>query len=139
MSTKKPSFFFALIARVFNPCYASGCQRKSFRYRIKENFETWPKSLITILSELCHFLWWPNFYFCAKPGWKLGVWKFVVHQKCHNSESIVITDLGQVSKFSLVQYLNLFLWHPKDLVSRKNVLGETKFFLKNGQVFFVTL
>ena len=48
--------------------------------------------------------------------------KFGYHKKWHNSECIVSTDLGQVSKFSLVQYLKLFLWHPKDLVSRKNVL-----------------
>ena len=60
--------------------------------------------------------------------------KFGYHKKWHNSESIVSTDLGQVSKFSLVQYLKLFLWHPKDLVSRKNVLkGRRK---KN--IFFGT-
>ena len=31
------------------------------------------------------------------------------HKKWHNSESIVSTDLGQVSKFSLIRYLELFL------------------------------
>ena len=41
------------------------------------------------------------------------------HKKCHISVNMRPTDLRQVSKFSLVQYLKLFLWHPKDLVSRK--------------------
>ena len=48
------------------------------------------------------------------------------HEKCHISVNMSPTDLRQVSKFSLVRYLKLFLWHPKDLVCRKNVLGEEK-------------
>ena len=48
------------------------------------------------------------------------------HEKCHISVNMRPTDLRQVSKFSLVQYLILFLLHPKDLVCRKNVLGEEK-------------
>ena len=55
------------------------------------------------------------------------------HEKCHISVNTSPTDLRQVSKFSLVQYLKLFLRHPKDLVSRKNVLGEEKIF------FFISL
>ena len=51
------------------------------------------------------------------------------HEICHISVNTSPTDLRQVSKFSLVQYLKLFLRHPKDLVSRKNVLGEEKIFL----------
>ena len=54
-----------------------------------------------------------HFFWGAKPGWELDVWKFMFHKKCHNSESIVSTDLGQVSKFSLSRYLKLFLWHQK--------------------------
>ena len=52
------------------------------------------------------------------------------HEICHISVNTSPTDLRQVSKFSLVQYLKLFLRHPKDLVSRKNVLGEENFFLR---------
>ena len=55
------------------------------------------------------------------------------HEICHISVNTSPTDLRQVSKFSLVQYLKLFLRHPKDLVSRKNVLGEEKIF------FFISL
>ena len=49
------------------------------------------------------------------------------HEKCHISVNTSPTDMRQVSKFSLVPSLKLFLWHPKDLVSSKNVLGEEKF------------
>ena len=55
------------------------------------------------------------------------------YEICHISVNTSLTDLRQVSKFSLVQYLKLFLRHPKDLVSRKNVLGEEKIF------FFISL
>ena len=48
------------------------------------------------------------------------------HGKWHNSVIMCPTDLRQGSKFSLVQYLKLIPWHPKDLVSRKNVLEEQK-------------
>ena len=34
-----------------------GCQRKSFRYWTKENFDTCPRSEGFIITELCHFLW----------------------------------------------------------------------------------
>ena len=40
-----------------------------------------------------------NRWFCTKKQ------KFGYHKKWHNSESIVSTDLGQVSKFSLSRYL----------------------------------
>ena len=33
-----------------------GCQRKSFRYQTKENFDTCPRSEDLIVTELCHFL-----------------------------------------------------------------------------------
>ena len=73
-----------------------------------------------------------------KPNMKVRlriVKKMVVgfHEICHISVNTSPTDLRQVSKFSLVQYLKLFLRHPKDLVSRKNVLGEEKIF------FFISL
>ena len=73
-----------------------------------------------------------------KPNTKVRlriVKKMVVgfHEICHISVNTSPTDLRQVSKFSLVQYLKLFLRHPKDLVSRKNVLGEEKIF------FFISL
>ena len=41
------------------------------------------------------------------------------HGKWHNSVIMCPTDLRQGSKFSLIQYLKLIPWHPKDLVSRK--------------------
>ena len=63
----------------------------------------------------------------------MDVQNFGFHEKCHISVNTSPTDLRQVSKFSLVQYLKLFLRHPKDLVSRKNVLGEEKIF------FFISL
>ena len=55
------SFFLAFLKRVSNSCYAFGCQRKSSRDWLKENFETWPRSVLTILCELWHFLWNTNF------------------------------------------------------------------------------
>ena len=48
------------------------------------------------------------------------------HRKWHNSVIMSSSDLEQVSKFSLVQCLKLFLWHSKDLVSRKNVLKSQR-------------
>ena len=57
------------------------------------------------------------------------------HRKWHNSVIMNPSDLGQVSKFSLVQYLKLFLWHPKDLFSRKNILRKPKYFLKWERFF----
>ena len=45
------------------------------------------------------------------------------------------SDLEQVSKFSLVQNLKLFLLHPKDLESRKNVLGRNVIFKKRTFLF----
>ena len=47
-------------------------------------------------------------------------------KKWHNSESIVSTDLGQVSKFSLIRYLKLFPRHQKYLASRKKPLDTAK-------------
>ena len=60
------------------------------------------------------------------------------HGKWHNSVIMCPTDLRQGSKFSLIRYLKLFPWHPKDLVSRKNVLGEQNLFEKKCW-FFCTL
>ena len=59
------------------------------------------------------------------------------HRKWHNSVIMSPSDLRQVSKFSLVRYLKLFLWHPKDLFSRKILLRKPKYFLK-WQVFLFT-
>ena len=63
----------------------------------------------------------------------------VSHEKWHNSMIICPSDLGQGSKFSLIRYLKLFLWHPKDLVSKKNVLGEQNCFEKLCIFFWDTL
>ena len=57
---------------------------------------------------------------------KLDVQKVGFHKKGHISENMSSTDLRQVSKFSLGRYLKLFPWHPKDLIVRKNILGESK-------------
>ena len=48
------------------------------------------------------------------------------HGKWDNSVNICPSDLGQGSKFSLIRYLKLFLWHQKYLTSRKNNLEESK-------------
>ena len=45
------------------------------------------------------------------------------------------SDLGQVSKFSLGRYLKHFLLYPKDLASRKNVLGRPKCYFQKGTFF----
>ena len=105
------------------------CQLKSFRYRPKENFDTCPRSEDLIITELCHFPWDPFILTHEKKintCQKLDVQKVGFHKKGHISVNMSPTDLRQVSKFSLVTSLKLFLWHPKDLVSRKNVLGEPK-------------
>ena len=54
------------------------------------------------------------------------------HEKCHISVNMRPTDLRQVSKFSLVTSLKLFLWHPKDLVSRKKHFKKAKVILKKS-------
>ena len=51
---------------------------------------------------------------------------FWSHGKWDNSVIICPSDLGQGSKFSLIRYLKLFLWHQKYLTSRKNNLEESK-------------
>ena len=59
------------------------------------------------------------------------------HRKWHNLVIMCPSDLGQGSKFSLIQDLKLFLWHPKDLTSIKNILGEQKLFETKNVGFFV--
>ena len=107
-----------------------GCQRKSFRYRPKENFDTCLRSVGLIFTEIWPFSWKPTFWtsnfflqFLTLCSW---VKMNGSHRKWHNSVNIRSSDLGQVSKFSFGRCLKLFLWHPKDLVSRKNFLGEPK-------------
>ena len=127
-----PKTFFLLIK-------SFGCQGKRFRDVTKENFDTCLRSVGLIFTEIWPFLWKPTF-------WTSNFWQVLIffswvkingsHRKWHNSVIMSPSDLGQVSKFSLVQYLKLFLWHPKDLVSRKYVLGETRIFC--GQVFYLT-
>ena len=58
---ENPTFYFFWIGLVFYPCYAFGCQRKNFRDWLTENFETWPRSLLMILSELNDIFGEPNF------------------------------------------------------------------------------
>ena len=108
--------------------------KKSFRYRTKENFDTCPRSEGLIITELCHFLW-DQFMLTQhkvriRIVKKMDVQNVGFHEKCHISVNMRPTDPRQVSKFSLVPYLKLFLWHPKDLVGRKNVLGRPKIFEK---------
>ena len=67
----------------------------------------------------------------------LDVQKIGFHKKGHISENMSPTDLRQVSKFSLGRYLKLFPWHPKDLVGRKNILGESKIFSFNSICIFL--
>ena len=122
---------------IFIPTKSCGCQGKSLRYRLKENFDTCLRSVGLIFSEIWPFSWKPTF--CASNlnaifdnsepflSWFKMNWS---HGKWHNSVNMCPSDLGQGSKFSLGRYLKLFLWHPKDLVSRKIVLGEQKLFEK---------
>ena len=56
---KKRLFFFGHPKTFFLLAKFFGCQRKSFRYRTKENFDTCPRSEDHIVTELCHFLWDP--------------------------------------------------------------------------------
>ena len=120
---------FSSLKTFFLHTKSFGCQRKSFRYRTKENFDTCLRSVGRILTEIWHFSWKPTFrtLCCVNMNWSHGKW--------HNSVIMSPSDLRQVSKFSLVRYLKLFLWHPKDLGSRKNVLGRPKIFEK-VRVFF---
>ena len=130
---KKPARFkkyFDFLKILFLLKKSFGCQRKSFRSWTKENFDTCPRSEGFIITELCHFLW-DQFMLTQheskfKNCKKMDVQNVIFRQKCYISVNMSPTDLRQVSKFSFVQYLKLFLWHPKDLVCRKNVLGEEK-------------
>ena len=57
---KKTRFFqkyFGFLKMFFLLNKSFGCQRKSFRYRTKENFDTCLRSEGLIITELCHFLW----------------------------------------------------------------------------------
>ena len=122
--------FFASPKVIFHHVKSFGCKKRSFRHRPKENFDTCPRSEDLIFTELCHFLWDPFILThehkvknCKK---KLDVQKVSFQEKGHISVNMSPTDLRQVSKFSLGRYLKLFPWHPKDLVSRKNFLGQPK-------------
>ena len=82
--------------------------RKSFRYWTKENFDTSPRYESLVITELRHFLWDPFILTHEKKVkncQKLDVQKVGFHKKGHISEIMSPTDLRQVSKFSLVQYL----------------------------------
>ena len=115
----------------------------------KKKFEVWNQGKFWHLSQVCrtHIHWDMTFFVetnilnihlftilnltlcCVNMNWS--------HRKWHNSVIMSPSDLGQVSKFSLVQNLKLFLWHPKDLFSRKNILRKPKYFWKK-RVFFGT-
>ena len=144
---KKKVVFFGLPKTFFLLAKFFGCQRKSFRYRPKENFDACPRSEDLIFSELCHFLLDPfslthenKVKNCQK---KLDDQKVCFHEKGHISVNMSPTDLRQVSKFSLGRYPKLFPWHPKDLVGRKICLGESKisilyFYLYISRTFGLT-
>ena len=133
------SNIFGLPKTFFLLTKSFGCQRKSFRDVTKENFDTCLRSVGLIFTEIWPFLWKPTF-------WTSNFWQVLIffswvkingsHGKWHNSVIMRSSDLGQVSKFSLVTSLKLFLWHPKDLVSRKNVLGRPKCYFKKRDIFF---
>ena len=125
--------------KFFLPKKSFGCQLKSLRYRPKENFDTCLKSVGLIFTEIWHFSWKSTF-------WTSNFWQVLLiffswvkmngsHGKWHNSVIMRSSDLGQVSKFSLVTSVKLFLWDPKDLVSRKNVLGRPKCYFQKGTFF----
>ena len=127
---KKMFFFLRPFKTFFLLSKYFGCQRKSFRYWTKENFDTCPRSEGLIITELCHFLWDPfslthenKVKNCQK---KLDDQKVCFHEKGHISVNMSPTDLRQVSKFSFGRYLKLFRWHLKDFVGRKNFLREPK-------------
>ena len=126
--------------KFFLPTKSFGCQLKSLRYQPKENFDTCLRSVGIIFTEIWPFLWKPTV-------WTPNFWQALTffswvkmdgsHRKWHNSVIMRSSDLGQVSKFSLVRYLKLFLLHPKDLASRKNVLGRPKCYFQKSDIFFV--
>ena len=112
--------------------------RKSFRYWTKENFDTSPRSESLVIIELCHFLWDPFILTHEKKVkncQKLDVQKVRFHEKRYISVNMSPTDLRQVSKFSLVQYLKLFLDTQKNYWVEKT-LGEPNFLKK--WYFFVS-
>ena len=116
--------------KFFLPTKSFRVQGKSFRYRPKENFDTCLRSVGLIFTEIWPFSWKQTFW-SSNFFWQfLTLFSWVKlngsHRKWHNSENMRSSDLGQASKFSLGRYLKLFLWHPKNLASRKNVLGRPK-------------
>ena len=135
--------------KIFLPTKSLGCQEKSFGYRPKENFDTCLRSVGLIFSEIWPFSWKPTFWTSnfltifdnSQPffAWFKKNWS---HGKWHNSVIMWPKDLGQDSKFSLIRYLKLFPWHPKDLVSRKNVLEKQKksaLIMTNPLVWFASV
>ena len=90
--------------------------RKSFRYWTKENFETCLRSVGLVFTEIWPFSWKSTF-------WTSNFWQFLTffswvkmngsHRKWRNSVITRLSYLGEVSKFSLVQYLKLFLGTQK--------------------------
>ena len=117
--------------KFFLPTKSFGCQLKSLGYQPKENFDTCPRSEDLIITELCYFPWDPCILIREKKVntcQKLDVQKVGFQKTGHISVNMSPTDLRQVSKFSLVTSLKLFLWHLKDSVIRKNiyVLWEPK-------------
>ena len=114
--TKKMSLFKKIGSlKIFFLLHKSfGCQGKVLGIEPKKILRPDPglySEYFPSYAISCDSQFFFHFYSRAKPGWELDVWKFVVHKKCYNSETIMSTDLGRVSKFSLS--LELFLWHPK--------------------------
>ena len=54
--------YFGFLKTFFLHTKSFGCQRKSFRYRTKENFDTCLRSVGCIFTEIWHFLWKSTFW-----------------------------------------------------------------------------
>ena len=113
--------------------------RKSFRYWNKENFDTSPRYESLVIIEFCHFLWDPFILTNEKKVKKLskiGCSKssfprkrlYLSEYESYRPETGLKIFFGSIPK--------TFPWHPKDLLSRKNVLGEP-IFLKSD-IFFAS-
>ena len=63
---KKTCFFFqkyfGFLKMFFLLTKSFGCQRKSFRYRPKEHFDTCLRSVGRIFTEIWHFSWQPTIW-----------------------------------------------------------------------------
>ena len=126
--------FFGYSKKGFQLFLCYGCQGKSFRYRPKKNFDTCLRSVGLIFTEIWPFSWKPTFWTSNFFLQFLTLWSWVKmngsHRKWHNSMTTRLSYLGEVAKFSLVQYLKLFLDTQKIYWVEKT-LGEPNFLKKS--------